>query len=112
MSLPANQHPEPAEEEDISRAGVYHDEPAPSPRGKGKGKQKAENPFEDGEESSSEEEQLDKGEKGYPPTNDEDTESRRVAEVRSFTVMVVFTHWKILTRSCISFLYRIYDDGR
>lgn len=82
MSLLANQHPEPAEEEeDISRAGVYHDEPAPS--GKGKGKQRAENPFEDDDGESTDEEDEETGEKGYPPVNDEDAEARRVAEVRS-----------------------------
>lgn len=77
MSHPANQHFEPAEEEDISRAGVYHDEPAPNPGGS-KGKQRADNPFHDDDASSSEEEYG--GEKKYPPNIDEEEESRRVAE--------------------------------
>ncbi|KIP11522.1 hypothetical protein PHLGIDRAFT_124689 [Phlebiopsis gigantea 11061_1 CR5-6] len=79
MSLQLNQHPEPAEE-DISRAGVYHDEPAPSssPSSGAKGKQRAENPF-DGDENPSEDE-YDSGEKGYPPTNDEETESKMIEE--------------------------------
>lgn len=82
--MSSHQHPEPAEEEDISRAGVYHDEPAPGQSSTGKGKQRADNPFndDDDKDDNSEEEAL-AAEKGYPPTNDEEEESRRVAEVRT-----------------------------
>lgn len=103
MSLLANQHPEPTEEEDISRAGVYHDEPAPSGSSGAKGKQRAENPFDDDDENASEDE-YDSGEKGYPPTNDEEAESRRIEEVRS-------RHLKAITGP-LTLCCRTYDAGR
>ena len=84
--MPANQHLEPAEEEDISRAGVYQDDPAlnhPSTAGR-KGKQSAENPFDDEDDEAGESSDEEyHAEKTYPPINDEEAESRRVAEVRS-----------------------------
>ena len=73
-----HQHSEPAEEEDISRAGVYHDDTEPSTAGS-KGKQRAD-PFSDDAGDPSEDE--DAVEKGYPPTTDEAAEARRVEEVR------------------------------
>ena len=105
MSLLPNQHPEPAEEEDISRAGVYHDEPAPSsstPTSGAKGKQRAENPFADDENGS--EDEYDSGEKGYPPTNDEEAESKRIEEVRSLRPTAITDS---LMPDC-----RTYDAGR
>lgn len=63
----------PTEEQDISRAGVYNEE---SRRSLQKGKQRAEDPFDEDETT------VSGGEERYPPLNDEETESRRVAEVR------------------------------
>jgi hypothetical protein len=87
MSSPASLHSEPAEEEDISRAGAYHDDRAQnhtSTAGR-KGKQRAENPF-DVDEAGESLEEDHYMEEGYPPTNDEEAEARRVAEVRSLSV--------------------------
>lgn len=113
MSLLSNQHPRPAEEEeDISRAGVYYDEPVPKQRiggSRGKGKQRANDPFNgdgendkedgdgegDGRESSEEYEEA--GEKGYPPTHDDEAESRTVAEVRSVPRVYETTARPLLT---------------
>lgn len=83
MSLHANQHSEPAEEEDISRAGAYYD-PALKSTAERKGKQRAENPFDVDEAESSSDEAYD-GDKTYPPTHDEEAEARKVAEVRSLS---------------------------
>lgn len=86
MSHPANQHSEGAEEEDISRAGVYHDESAPNQTSSAKGKQRAGNPFGGEDESSSDEENS--GDKKYPPNIDEEEEARKVAEVRSASALL------------------------
>ncbi len=86
--------PSPTEEEDISRAGVFYDPGASTTRAsgsKGKQNQRVQDPFEDGADSSSEE----AGAEGYPPTKDEEVESRRVAEVcnlsSSTVTMIHFT---------------------
>ncbi|KAF7797886.1 hypothetical protein EIP86_009092 [Pleurotus ostreatoroseus] len=74
----------PLEEEDISRAGVIHEETAPnSPerlsKRRGKQKQRAQDPFnDDGSASSSEEDEA--GAESYPPQKENVAESRRIEE--------------------------------
>lgn len=76
-------------EEDISHAGVYADSEAGASTATLTGrtdrqrqKQRAGGPFaDDGEDSSLEDASGRTG--SYPPTNDEEAESRRIAEVRS-----------------------------
>lgn len=76
----------PLEEEDISRAGVFHEDAASNSAGRrGKQKQRAQDPFEDGTEESTSDE-AEGGVESYPPTKDDEAEARRVAEVRSYFV--------------------------
>lgn len=75
----------PLEEEDISRAGVFHEDTASNsperlPGRRGKQKQRAQDPFnDDGTASLSDGD--DGGGESYPPTKDDVTESRRIEEV-------------------------------
>ena len=75
----------PLEEEDISRAGVIHEETAPnSPerlsKRRGKQKERAQDPFnDDGNAISSEEDEA--GAESYPPQKENVAESRRIEEV-------------------------------
>ncbi len=86
MHSPTTLIASPLEEEDISRAGVFHDDTASNsperlPGRKGKQKQRAQDPFND-DDIASLSDGDDGGGESYPPTKDDVTESRRIEEVR------------------------------